>query len=200
MNATCRRIAFLVVVGGLLAGCDQGGAPAGPTTHEMEEAAAQRSAFIGQLAPDFTLPDHADRPVNLRSQRPKWVVLYFYPKDDTPGCSCQATEFTQLLRDFRDTGAVVFGVSMDSPDSHRAFQEKYHLDLTLLSDPRHRVMQQYGAWVKTYLGNREYGHVLRSTFLIGPDGVIRHHWPEVIPTGHAGRVRDKLKKLQAAAP
>ena len=184
----------------LLAGCGADGTDDFMTTSNvMEEAAARRSAVIGRPSPDFTLPDQDGRPVMLSELRPKGVELYFYPKDDTPGCACQATEFTQLLHDFGDMDAEVLGVSMDSPESHRHFREKYLLRLTLLSDVNHKVMQSYGAWVRSALGGELFGRVIRSTYLIGPDGVIRYHWPEVIPTGHAERLRRKLAELQAAA-
>jgi peroxiredoxin Q/BCP len=169
-----------------------------PTVLQMEEAAAMRSPFIGLQAPDFTLPDQDDHPVSLSSLRGKWTVLYFYPKDDTPGCQCQATEFTALLAQFADMNAEVFGVSEDPPWSHQAFIKRYDLKLILLSDPDHAMMTAYGAWVQSSLGDQRFGRVIRSTFIIGPQGKIRYHWPEVIPKGHAARVRHKLAELQKA--
>jgi peroxiredoxin Q/BCP len=166
-----------------------------PSPGEMEAAAAARTAAQGKLAPSFTLPDYQDERVSLSDYRGQWVVLYFYPKNDTPGCTCQATEFTELLADFRDMNAAVLGVSEDTPDSHRHFREKYELKLRLLSDPDHDVMDRYGAWVDTPWGER----VLRTTYIIGPEGRIRHHWPEVIPEGHAERVKEKLAELQQQA-
>jgi peroxiredoxin Q/BCP len=123
-------------------------------------------------------------------------VLYFYPKDDTPGCACQATEFTETLSQFRNMNAMILGVSADSPQSHRLFIEKYGLALTLLSDPNHAVMKRYGAWVESSLGEKKTERVIRSTFIIGPNGLVRYHFPEVIPQGHAERVREKLAELQ----
>jgi peroxiredoxin Q/BCP len=163
---------------------------------EMEQAASARSEFAGLEAPPFELQDQSEQSVSLESMRGKWLVLYFYPRDDTPGCSCQATEFTDLLLEFRNMNAEILGVSADSPASHRIFIIKYDLKLTLLSDPDHAVMERYGSWVTSSLGSRKFGRVIRSTFIIGPDGVIRHHWPEVIPQGHAERVRQKLAELQ----
>lgn len=195
----------------LLVGCsrqntaspDAVGAPAQPAPSVdpyragvVEEAAAGRSPFTGQMAPDFTLVNQSDQPVALSTQRGRWVVLYFYPKDDTPGCTCQATEFTSLLKNFRDMNAEILGVSEDTPASHRAFAAKYYLALTLLSDPDHRVMESYGAWVTSGTGANRYGRLIRTTFIIDPSGVIRYHWPEVIPEGHAERVRQKLAQLQ----
>jgi peroxiredoxin Q/BCP len=162
----------------------------------MEEAAAQRSPFMGRMAPDFTLTDHRGWPITLSSFRGKWVVLYFYPKDDTPGCTCQATEFTKLLLDFRELNAEIIGVSADSPAAHRDFVSRYNLKITLLSDPEHEVMQNYGAWAETQFGENRYKRVIRTTFLIDPQGQIRYHWPEVLPQGHAKRVKLKLAEFQ----
>lgn len=163
---------------------------------KMEEAAATGSPAVGQEAPDFNLMDQNDNPVRLRDLRGKWVVLYFYPKDDTPGCIREATDFTKLLFQLKNMNAVVYGVSEDSTASHRQFIEKHSLALPLLSDPDHKVMKEYGAWVTTNVAGKTLGRAIRTTFLIGPDGVIRYHWPEVIPQGHAERVREKLAELQ----
>ena len=189
-----RAIAVLAVFLGLLQGCQQRKDDASAS---MEQAAAQSSTAVGRPAPDFTLPDQQDRPVQLSRLRGKWVVLYFYPKDDTPGCACQANEFTLLLTEFQDMNADILGVSPDDPASHRRFIEKYSLKLTLLSDPQRQVMRQYGAWAQTPLAGADSGHVVRSTYIIDPQGVIRRHWPEVIPQGHAERVRQALAQLQA---
>jgi len=182
-----------------LVGCEQDTNDVGfmKASAEMEQAASARSAIVGQPAPDFALPDQDGQAVSLRGLRGKWVVLYFYPQDDTPGCACQATEFTALLWSFRDMNATVLGVSPDNPASHRRFIEKYNLKLVLLSDPEHAVMRRYGAWATTALGDKQYGRVVRTTVIIDPQGTIRHHWPEVLPTGHAERVRTKLAALQA---
>jgi len=199
----------LVVLGALaiLPGCQDGmpkwelpkmTAKSTPTPKEMEDAAAQRSPVESQPAPLFVLRDENGRPVSLTGLRGKWVVLYFYPKDDTPGCTCQATEFTELLFQFRDMNATVCGVSGDSCESHLAFIKKHDLGIPLLSDPSHETMRRYGAWVRSTLGSRSYERVIRMTYLIDSKGRVRYHWPEVIPTGHAERVRDKLAQLQKA--
>jgi len=162
----------------------------------MEEAAAQRSAMRGQAAPDFTLVNHAEQQVSLKDYRGKWLVLYFYPRDDTPGCTCQATEFTRLLTRFHQLDAEVIGVSPDSPASHRHFRQKYGIRLPLLYDRDHQVARMYGAWGpigRARDSNR--GRIVRGTFLINPQGVIAYHWPEVIPQGHAARVQLKLEKI-----
>jgi len=163
----------------------------------MEDAASQRSQVVNRPAPPFRMMDQNDKPVSLSDMEGKWVVLYFYPKDDTPGCACQATEFTKILTDFRSMNARVYGVSTDSTASHRKFIAKYHLEIDLLSDPDHTVMTKYGAWAETSLGAEKFGRVIRTTLIIDPRGKIRRHWPEVIPEGHAQRVRDHLAALQS---
>ncbi len=162
----------------------------------MESAAAERSTLVGRQAPRFTLPDQNDRPVALDDYRGRWLVLYFYPKDDTPDCTCQATEFTDLLFRFRDMNADVVGVSEDSPASHRKFSEKHGLGIYLLSDPDHEVMALYGAWAAGSPADPRQGRTIRSTVMIDPAGTIRRHWPLVAPRGHAERVREKLAQLQ----
>lgn len=164
----------------------------------MESAAAGGSPLVGRPAPDFKLPDEHGVARSLSEYRGQWLVLYFYPKDDTPGCVCQATEFTGLLTQFNEMNARVVGVSADSPQSHGFFRAKYGLKFTLLSDENLAVMRQYGAWVETPAVAPGTGRVIRSTFLIAPDGRIAYHWPEVIPQGHAQRVRDRLLEVQAA--
>ncbi len=151
----------------------------------------------GKKAPEFTLPDHDGEPVRLSDLSGSWVVLYFYPKDDTPGCTTQACEFTEGIEAFEDLDAVVLGCSPDSPESHKRFIAKHDLAVRLLSDPDHRVMETYGAWgEKTNYGRTSQG-VIRSTVLIDPDGRIVHHWPNVRAAGHAEQVREKLAELQA---
>jgi peroxiredoxin Q/BCP len=175
------------------AGCASWNYPAAEST---EAAASAASPLIGRPAPAFTLADQDERPVSLADLHGRWLVLYFYPRDDTPACTCQASEFTRLLGRFHEMDADVLGVSADPPRSHRAFIEKYHLKVRLLSDLDHGVMARYGAWAESPLGPGHPGRVIRSTFIIGPEGIIRHHWPEVIPWGHAMRVRQKLADLQ----
>ena len=135
--------------------------------------------------------------MTLGQLRGQWVVLYFFPKDDTPGCTCEATEFSKLIGQFKGMNAKVYGVSADSIATHRIFVDKYNLGIGLLSDPDHKVMRGYGAWVESSLGEKQYERVIRSTVIIDPAGVIRYHWPEVIPKGHAERVHEKLAMLQA---
>jgi peroxiredoxin Q/BCP len=157
------------------------------------------SPIVGLQAPDFTLPDANGRDVTLSQLRGQWVVLYFYPKDDTPGCTCEATEFTTLGTGFTDRNAKVLGISDDRAEIHRIFIQKFKLSVDLLSDPNHVVMRRYGAWVDARLGDTKYERIIRSTVLVDPAGVVRYHWPEVIPRGHAERVKEKLALLEAGA-
>ncbi|WP_222846382.1 peroxiredoxin [Pontiella sulfatireligans] len=167
---------------------------------EIEEAAAETSPVVGKAAPDFSIPDQNDKPVTLSEFRGKWVVLYFYPKDDTTGCTIEAKEFTELLPRFHAMNAEVIGISEDSAQSHCDFVDKHNLELSLLSDEDHVVMESYGAWVISSFGKMHYGRVIRVTMIIDPEGIIRHYIPEVLPQGHAERVLNKLAVLQGAGP
>jgi peroxiredoxin Q/BCP len=153
---------------------------------------------LGKKAPDFTLADQDGEKVALRDLRGAWVVLYFYPKDDTPGCTTEACEFTAGIQDFRGLDARVLGCSPDSPESHRKFIAKFGLEVDLLSDPDHRVAEAYGAWgEKTMYGRTSMG-IVRSTVIVDPAGKVAHHWPRVQAAGHAAAVRDRLAELQTA--
>jgi peroxiredoxin Q/BCP len=152
----------------------------------------------GEQAPDFTLPDQNGEPVRLADHRGSWVVRYFYPKDDTPGCTTEACEFTAGIESFRNLDAVVVGVSPDPPESHRKFIAKYDLDLELLSDPDHEVMETYGAWGEKVLYGKKTTGVIRSTAIVDPDGRIAHHWKRVNAAGHAEQVRARLEQLQSS--
>ena len=164
----------------------------------IESAASELSPVVGKPAPDFTLMDQRKKPVTLSKLRDKWVVLYFYPKDDTPGCTIEAKDFTSLLSRFQEMNAEVLGISEDSVQSHCDFIAKYGIELTLLSDPDHKVMERYGAWVRSSLGDFRYGRAIRTTMIVDPAGVIRHYSPEVIAQGHAERVLKKLALLQGS--
>ncbi len=133
----------------------------------------------GEPAPPFALNDADGRTVALEDLAGKHVVLYFYPKDDTPGCTKEACGFRDAWHDLQALGAVVLGVSPDSAASHTRFAEKYRLPFRLLSDPDKRMMQDYGAWGEKTLYGRKTTGVIRSTFWIGPDGRVRRHWPRV---------------------
>lgn len=150
----------------------------------------------GKPAPDFTLVADDGSTVSLKDFRGKKVVLYFYPKDDTPGCTVEACGFRDTLPDVRSAGAVVLGVSRDDTASHGKFKEKFHLNFPLLSDPDTKVHRAYGAWGKKMMYGKETEGVIRSTVLIDEKGRVLRHWPRVKADGHAAEVLEAL----AAAP
>jgi peroxiredoxin Q/BCP len=149
----------------------------------------------GDPAPPFTLRDSSGQAVSLDDFRGRHVVLYFYPKDDTPGCTKEACGFRDAWRELQELGAVVLGVSADDAESHRKFAAKYRLPFTLLSDPGRDAMQAYGAFgEKTLYGKKSLG-VIRSTVWIGPDGRIRRHWPRVTnAAAHPAKVVAALRE------
>ena len=151
---------------------------------------------VGATAPAFSLPDQDGVPVPLSSLCGSWVVMYFYPKDDTPGCTTEACEFSEGIETFRGLDAVVLGCSADSPEKHRAFIKKHDLAVRLLSDRDHAVMEAYGAWGEKSMYGRATMGVIRSTVLIDPDGRVAFHWPKVKAAGHAENVREKLAELR----
>jgi peroxiredoxin Q/BCP len=151
---------------------------------------------VGAKAPAFTLPDQDGVAVSLSSLRGSWVVLYFYPKDDTPGCTTEACEFSEGIEAFGGLDAVVLGCSADSPEKHRSFIGKYELAVRLLSDRDHAVMEAYGAWGEKSMYGRTAMGVIRSTVLIDPSGRVAFHWPTVKAAGHAAQVREKLAELR----
>ncbi len=146
----------------------------------------------GAKAPAFTLPDQDGNKVSLKDFAGRLVVVYFYPADDTPGCTKEACQFNENLSAFSRSGAAVVGISPDGAAKHRKFREKYGLTFPLLSDPGHDVMEAYGAWgEKTMYGKKTVG-TIRSTFLVGPDGTIRRAWYNVRADGHAAKVLEEL--------
>ena len=149
----------------------------------------------GQQAPDFELQSDADETVRLSDLRGKPVVLYFYPKDDTPGCTTQACGIRDAYGEFERAGAVVLGVSPDDERSHVKFKEKYDLPFTLLADPEHEVAERYGVWgEKKYMG-RSYMGVSRTTFVIAPDGTVAEVMENVKPDSHADDVLASLAAI-----
>ena len=151
---------------------------------------------IGRPAPDFSTPDQNNNLVNLADLN-QWIVLYFYPKDNTPGCTTEAQDFTELSSEFTTAGAKIIGVSPDSATSHCKFIDKHNLSITLLTDPEHQLIEAYGAWrLKKFMG-KEYMGVARSTFLISPDKIIAYIWPNVKTKGHAKAVLKKIQELAA---
>ena len=149
----------------------------------------------GTQAPGFCLPNAEGTEVRLDDLRGQWVVLYFYPKDNTPGCTLEAKEFSELQDQFTSLGAVILGVSSDSVKSHRNFMTKHNLGVGLLSDAGHEVLEAFGAWRLKKNYGREYMGVVRSTVLIDPKGIVRHVWPEVKAAGHAAAVLGRLAEL-----
>lgn len=142
----------------------------------------------GDPAPAFTLNNARSKAVSLSDFAGRWVVLYFYPKDNTSGCAQEAEEFSALLAKFKKRKAVVVGVSPDPEASHAKFTEKHNLTVDLLSDPDRRVCNLYGVWQKKKMAGREYMGVVRTTFLIDPKGKIVHVWEKVRVAGHAEAV------------
>ena len=153
--------------------------------------------FVGKPAPPFCLPDANGKEMCLESSRGKWVVLYFYPRDNTPGCTLEAIQFSKALEEFASLGAQVIGVSTDSPESHVKFAEKHDLTVLLLSDPDHRVVGAYDAWKpKSFMG-KEFLGTERDTFLIDPEGKIVEVWRKVSVKGHAEAVKGALLAKKA---
>ena len=152
---------------------------------------------IGEKAKDFCLPNQDEVDICLRDLKGKWVVLYFYPKDNTPGCTTEACDFTQSLPDFEELDAVILGVSPDSPKKHRNFIEKKGLKITLLSDEDKKVLEDYGVWQLKKMYGREYMGVVRTTYLIDPEGKVVYRWDKVKVKGHVQAVKEKLEELKS---
>ena len=146
----------------------------------------------GQKAPDFTLPDQDGTPVSLKSLRGQPVVLYFYPKDDTPGCTKEACDFRDAQPRFTKGKAVVLGVSLDSGESHRKFIAKFSLPFRLLSDEDAKVSKAYGVYKQKSMYGKTYWGIERSTFVIGPDGTVERALYNVRPKGHAASLLSGL--------
>lgn len=152
---------------------------------------------LGQNAPAFTLPNQDGVEMSLRDLEGKWIVLYFYPKDNTPGCTTEACEFSASLPDFDMLDAVILGVSPDSVAKHSNFIEKQNLLITLLSDVAKTACQDYGVWQMKKNYGKEYMGVVRSTFIINPAGKIVAIWDNVRVKGHVSAVAQELARLQA---
>ncbi|MFW9819384.1 MAG: thioredoxin-dependent thiol peroxidase [Candidatus Thorarchaeota archaeon] len=150
---------------------------------------------IGNKAPDFSLPDKDKKDVSLKDFKGKYVILYFYPKDNSPACTTEAIGFTGILPALQKLDAIVIGISPDSPESHAKFIEKKNLEVILLSDMDKKVIKKYGKWGKKKFRGKEYMGVIRSTFLIDPDGNIAHIWPKVSVKGHPEDVENVLKEI-----
>ncbi|HEX2451747.1 MAG TPA: thioredoxin-dependent thiol peroxidase [Gemmatimonadales bacterium] len=150
----------------------------------------------GNHAPDFTLASDEGQTVRLAALKGRPVVLYFYPKDDTPGCTKEACSFRDAWADVQDGGAAVFGVSPDSVTSHQRFRAKYRLPFPLLSDPDHAVAASYGAWGEKSMYGKKYEGILRTTFLIDGTGTVRRVFEKVKPEGHAEEVLAAIRELR----
>lgn len=146
----------------------------------------------GKPAPDFTLTSDSGEPVTLSSLRGKAVILYFYPKDDTPGCTTEACEFRDAYDVVRERGAEVLGVSPDDVASHGKFKSKYELPFTLLADPDHSVAEKYGVWGERTYAGKNYMGINRSTFIIDRDGKVARAMMGIKPAGHAADVLEAL--------
>ena len=151
----------------------------------------------GTTAPDFALPDADGKTVKLSALRGRPVVVYFYPKDDTSGCTAEAKDFTCLLGAFKDAGTEIVGISPDSAESHRKFQEKHALALRLLSDETRAAAEAYGVWVEKSMYGRKYMGVERSTFLIDRSGKVARSWRNVRVPGHAEEVLEAAQSLKS---
>jgi len=144
--------------------------------------------YTGTTAPDFTLLDEAGTPHRLSDYRGRPLVLYFYPKDDTPGCTTEACSFRDGYNAYQQAGVTILGVSPDTPKKHANFKEKYHLPFTLLADEGHKICELYGVWGRKKFMGREYDGVFRTTFVIAPDGTIAKVFENVKPEGHSSEV------------
>jgi peroxiredoxin Q/BCP len=150
---------------------------------------------IGSEVPLFCLPDRTGKQQCLSDFTGKWVVLYFYPKDNTSGCTREAIEFSEQLPDFAKQDAAIIGISPDSPASHQKFAEKHQLSVLLLSDESHEVAEKYGVWKLKRMYGREYYGIERSTFLITPQGKLANEWRKVKVGGHVDAVKQTLETL-----
>lgn len=162
-------------------------------------AAAAANAWsepaLGAPAPAFRLPDQNGKPVSLADQRGKWVVLYFYAKDNTPGCTTEASEFRDTAAAFKDLNAVILGISVDGVESHRSFAGEHRLPFPILADSDKQVVRQYGVLHRP-LGLMDLAR--RETFIVDPQGIVVKHYQNVDPAGHSKQVLADLKALQAA--
>ena len=154
---------------------------------------------VGKKAPAFTLESSDGGKLKLAELAGKHVVLYFYPRDNTPGCTVEAQEFRDAVPALKKLGAVVLGVSKDSIASHCKFRDKYELSFPLLSDPDGKVLEAYGAWGEKSMYGKKMMGIIRSTVLIGKDGKVKQHWPKVSVKGHVAAVVEAVKGLGALA-
>ncbi|MDA8584660.1 peroxiredoxin [Rhodobacteraceae bacterium] len=150
---------------------------------------------LGHSAPDFTLPRDGGDDITLSKMAPKAVILYFYPRDDTPGCTTEALDFTAMLADFDECGAVVIGVSKDTVAKHDKFVSKHDLGIILASDADGQTCEDYGVWVEKNMYGKIYMGIERATFLIDGTGVVQREWRKVKVKGHVAEVLDAARAL-----
>jgi peroxiredoxin Q/BCP len=153
-------------------------------------------SLLEKKAPEFCLANQDDIEICLRDLIGKWIILYFYPRDNTPGCTTEACEFTQAQPDFNDLDAIIIGVSADSTKKHRNFIEKKELGITLLSDESTDMMQEYGVWQLKKNYGKEYMGIVRTTLIIDPQGVIKEVFDKVRVKEHVLKVKERLEALQ----
>jgi len=151
----------------------------------------------GDVAPPFALRDADGVERALSAAAGSWLVLYFYPKDDTPGCTIEACEFRDAERELQEAGAIVWGVSPDGEASKAAFRDKFQLNFPILADVDHRVAEAYGVWGERTVGDRTFTGTHRVTFLINPEGRVARVWGSVTPTGHAAEVLTEIEAQRA---
>ncbi|GAB6088676.1 thioredoxin-dependent thiol peroxidase [Spirochaeta dissipatitropha] len=149
---------------------------------------------VGDTAPDFMLTDSAGHPVQLKQFRGKKTVVYFYPRDNTPGCTTQACGLRDVYEEILDLGAAVIGISADSEASHAGFQSKYELPFHLISDPEKIAIHAFGAWGEKKMYGKSYEGILRSSFILDEQGIVSHVFPKVSPKNHAELILQALKE------
>jgi peroxiredoxin Q/BCP len=162
----------------------------------MTDATSSRPA-VGDPAPDFTLPDDTGTERSLSGERGHWLVLYFYPKDDTPGCTTESCQFRDAYAEYQRMGVEVWGISILGSGSKAAFKVKFGLPFPLFADEDHAVAEAYGVWVDKQNHGKTYKGIERATFLIDPDGTVARVWSKVSPEGHADAVLEAIRALAA---
>jgi len=150
---------------------------------------------VGDAIPAFCLANQDEEEICIRDIKGRWAVIYFYPRDNTPGCTTEACDFTEALPNFTNLGAIVLGVSPDTPRKHRNFIEKKELNITLLADEEKSLCKDFGVWQLKKNYGKEYMGVVRSTFLIAPDGTLAYKWEKVRVKEHVKAVQEKLEEL-----
>jgi peroxiredoxin Q/BCP len=156
----------------------------------------KKTLEVGNSAPDFSIINQKGKIIGLDDLSGKWSVIYFYPRDDTPGCTVEAKEFTELNNKFKENGASIYGVSPDNKAKHCKFIDKYDLKIELLADAEKTMLSDYGVWQEKSMYGKTYMGVVRTTYLINPDGNISEAWPKVKAKGHAEAVLNRLIELK----